>query len=83
MDTFLHLKETLYLIIPDKRKFWEIRNLGSMNFIRFGKIKEGVEYAIKSGVSNYDNEQSAIQRANSIIQSKLQKGYTKLTDLSY
>jgi hypothetical protein len=60
MDTFLQLKENLYLIVPEKRKFWEIRNNGSMNFIRFGKVKEGVEYGIHSGVSNYDNESNAL-----------------------
>lgn len=66
----------IYMIHTSKHKFWEIRNQGSLNKFRFGKLKNGCEVDISSGNSQYSSPTLAIERAEILILDKRERGYT-------
>ncbi|CAG9324565.1 unnamed protein product [Blepharisma stoltei] len=69
------LNEKRYLVHDTNHKFWEIINEGSINHIRYGKLKDGVEHDIQSGLSAYESNEEALSRAMTLVISKENKGY--------
>ena len=68
-------REPLYLIHEPKLKFWEITNIGNINQIRYGKLKEGVEYKTESASTVLASPEDARARASELVKMKLAKGY--------
>jgi predicted DNA-binding WGR domain protein len=66
----------IYMIHSTKHKFWEVRNQGSLNRFRFGKLRNACEVDISSGNSQYSNPTLAIERAEILILDKKERGYT-------
>lgn len=67
--------DKVYLVNTEKNKFWEGSNLGSSTQIRYGKWNKGEESKVIQGVRNYENTESALNRALGIVLDKLDKGY--------
>lgn len=73
-------REPLYLIHQAKLKFWEITNVGNINQVRYGKLKEGVEYKTESASQSYTNTEEALNRAKELARLKITKGYGSSTN---
>lgn len=71
----LNYNGIIYMTHPTKNKFWEVRNQGSLNRFRFGKLRNGSEYDISSGNSQYSNPALAIERAEILMMDKKDRGY--------
>ena len=66
----------IHMIHTTKHKFWEVRNQGSLNKFRFGKLRNGCEVDISSGNSQYSSPTLATERAEILILDKKERGYT-------
>ncbi|OMJ79320.1 hypothetical protein SteCoe_20703 [Stentor coeruleus] len=67
--------DKVYMVHEAKHKFWEIRNLDKINFIRYGKWHKSEESKIMEGQRNYFSVNSALDRALELIIQKSDKGY--------
>jgi predicted DNA-binding WGR domain protein len=78
LTTKVNKGDKIYLVHQSKNKFWQVCNEGQVNKIKYGKWNKGFETKVIQGDRVYEDLNSALARALSLVTIKTGKGYELL-----